>query len=103
MKSGPISISKDGPIKRMCNPGRRNDCFVFGSCLEDTSSRRVDSLTNQLNECVIEQSVENWEDNVKDVDAERSCSPINFAKIEARIDEDGVAIPPSQIIRTLVE
>lgn len=104
MKSGPISISKDGPIKRMCNPGRRNDCFVFGSCLEDTSSRRVDSLTNQLNECVIQRIVENWEDNdVKDDNAKCPCSTSNLSKIEARIDQDGVAIPSSQVIRALVE
>ncbi|KAL7493132.1 hypothetical protein ACHAWT_002237 [Skeletonema menzelii] len=103
MKSAPISVSKDGPIKSMCNPGRMNDCFVFGSCLEDTTSLRVDSLANQLNECVIQQRVEDWEDNVKYDDAEGSCSSINLFKIEARVDEDGVAIPSSQIIRALVE
>jgi hypothetical protein len=82
-----------------------NDSFVFDSCFEDASSRRrVDSLAKQLNECVIQQSVEDWEDNnVKDDDTESSFSYVNLVKIEARIDEDGVAIPPSQIIRTLVE
>ena len=104
MKSAPISVSKDVSIKRMCNPGRRNDDFVFGSCLEDNSSRHVDSLTNQLNECVIQQNVENWEDNdVKDDNAKSPCSTSNLSKIEARIDEDGVVIPSSQVIRALVE
>mmetsp|Transcript_37222 Transcript_37222/g.75962 ORF Transcript_37222/g.75962 Transcript_37222/m.75962 type:complete len:768 (+) Transcript_37222:30-2333(+) len=103
MKSAPISVSKDGPIKRMCNPGRRNDCFVFGSCLDDTSSRRVDLLTDQLNGCGIQQSAEDWEDNVEADDAKSSCSSINAVTIEARIDDDGVAIPSSQVIRTLVE
>eukprot|EP00985_Skeletonema_marinoi_P006406 scaffold2771_cov198-Skeletonema_marinoi.AAC.4 len=103
MKSAPISVTKDGPIKRMCNPGRRNDCFVFGSCLDDTSARHVDLLTDQLNGCGIQQSAEDWEDNVEADDAESSCSSINAVTIEARIDEDGVAIPSSQVIRTLVE
>jgi len=103
MKSAPISVTKDGPIKRMCNPGRRNDCFVFGSCLDDTSSRHVDLLTDQLNGCGIQQSAEDWEDNVEADDAKSSCSSINAVTIEARIDEDGVAIPSSQVIRTLVE
>jgi len=103
MKSAPISVTKDGPIKRMCNPGRRNDCFVFGSCLDDTSSRRVDLLTDQLNGCGIQQSAEDWEDNVEADDAKSSCSSINAVTIEARIDEDGVVIPSSQVIRTLVE
>jgi len=102
MKSAPISISKDGPIKRMCNPGRRNDGFVFGSCLED-ASRRVDLLTNQLKDCGIRQNVEDWEDNVEaDDDAKSSCLSNKVVKIEARVDEDGVAIPSSEVIRTLM-
>ena len=104
MKSAPISSSKDGPIKRMCNPGRRNDYFVFGSCLEDTSRRSVDLLTNQLNECGMQQNVEDWEDCVEaNDDAKGSCLPNdNLVKIEARVDEDGVAIPSIQVIQTLM-
>jgi len=103
MKSAPISISKNGPIKRICNPGRRNDCFVFGSCLED-ATRRVELLTSQLNDCGIQQTVEDWEVNVEaDNDAKSSCLPNHVVKIKARVDEDGVIIPSSQVLRTLME
>lgn len=107
MKSVPISISQDESIKRMCNPGRRNDCFVFGSCMEDTTSREdVASLKNRLNSCGLrEKDVEDWEEDIEaDDDVKKSgLSNISTSTIEARIDEDGVVIPSSQVIRTLMQ
>jgi len=101
MKTAPITIKEDAPIKRICNPGRRNDTFVFGSCLEDTS-HQVNSLVNQLDECVIRENVDDWED-IQAGDAEiAGLSESNF-KLEPRIDEDGVKILSSQVIRSLMQ
>lgn len=94
-KTAPITIKEDAPIKRICNPGRRNDTFVFGSCLEDTS-HQVNSLANQLDECFIGENVDDWED-IQAGDAES-----NF-KLEARMDEDGVKILSCQVIRSLMK
>ena len=100
-KTAPITIKEDAPIKRICNPGRRNDTFVFGSCLEDTS-HQVNSLANQLDECVIGENVHDWED-IQAGDAEiAGFSDSNF-KLEARMDEDGVKILSSKVIRSLMQ
>ena len=98
MKSAPIKISKDGAIKRICNPGRVNDSFVFGSSFGDDISRRVDSLTDQLNECAI---VEDWEANSDADDGNLLSNHIDSMK--ARVDEDEVLIPSSQAIWALME
>ena len=100
-KTAPITIKEDAPIKRICNPGRRNDTFVFGSCLEDTS-HQANSLANQLDECVIGENVDDWED-IQAGDAEiTGLSESNF-KLEARMDENGVKILSSQVIRSLMK
>ena len=97
MKSAPIDIKEDAPIKRVCNPGRRNDTFVFGSYLEDTS-HHVNSLANQLDECIIRDNVDDWED-IHDGAAKIA----GLSESNARMDEDGVKILSSKVIRSLMQ
>jgi hypothetical protein len=101
-KTAPITIKEDAPIKRMCNPGRRNDTFVFGSCLEDTS-HQVNSLANQLDECVIRENVDDWEDIQAGDDQIAGLLLESNFNLEARMDEDGVKILSSQVIRSLMQ
>jgi len=89
MKSAPISVKGDETIRRICNPGRMNDVFVFGSKFEIAGD--VDSLTTQMEK---QCGVANWEDNEEGIDE-------SFASIHARKDQDGVEIPSSNVLSIL--
>jgi len=90
MKSAPINVKEDETIRRICNPGRMNDKFVFGSKFEIAGD--VDSLTKQMEkQCGVEAS---WEDDEDGIDE-------SFASIHARKDEDGVEMPSSNVLSIL--
>jgi len=89
MKSAPISVKEDETIRRICNPGRMNDKFVFGSKFEIAGD--VDSLTKQMEKkCGVQSS---WEDE--------EGSTCRLAIVHARKDEDGVEIPSSNVLSIL--
>jgi len=89
MKSAPISVKEDETIRRICNPGRMNDKFVFGSKFEIAGD--VDSLTKQMEKkCGVQSSWEDQEGNDE-----------SLAIIHARKDEDGVEIPSSNVLSIL--
>ena len=89
MKSTPISVKGDETIHRICNPGRMNDVFVFGSKFEIGGD--VESLTKQMEkQCGVEASWEDEEGNDE-----------SFAIFYARKDEDGVEIPSSNVLSIL--
>ena len=105
MKSAPISVKGDESIQRICNPGRMNDIFVFGSKFEENRDNDdVESLTKQmLVQCDVQ---EDWED-CDDEDLDATTNSTHGMKISswseaARKDEDGVLIPSSNVLRNLI-
>lgn len=104
MKSAPLSIEGDEAIGRMCNPGRSNDMFVFGTQFETPVTNEhgsdVTTLMNQIEKLDIEENVEVWED--RDATVDDASSAATFS-IEARVDEDGVVIPASNVIWSLIQ
>ena len=126
MKSAPISVKGDDAVRRMCHPGRMNDAFVFGTRFVergDTSDdggnckNGVESLSNEMSVMHLQQGdgsredfVDNWEDrdNIMDEEPKRTtlagvATTRDFSSCcEARKDEDGVLIPPSNVLRNLI-
>ena len=104
MKSAPISVKGDESIQRICNPGRMNDIFVFGSKFEENRDNDdAESLTKQmLVQCDVQ---EDWED-CDDEDLDATTNSTHGMKIsswsEARKDEDGVLIPSSNVLRNII-
>ena len=105
IKSAPISVKGDESIQRICNPGRMNDIFVFGSKFEENRDNDdVESLTKQmLVQCDVQ---EDWED-CDDEDLGATTNSTHGMKISswseaARKDEDGVLIPSSNVLRNLI-
>jgi len=107
MKSAPITIKGDEAIGRICNPGRMNDLFVFGQKFENGDGD-VDSLARQLvQQCDIQEDVDDWEDRDGNNDDAMAYSKAErdgmVSTGTARNDEDGVFIPPSSVIKSLME
>ncbi|KAL3756099.1 hypothetical protein ACHAWU_009401 [Discostella pseudostelligera] len=114
MKSAPITVKSEDSICRMCNPGRMNDSFVFGSKLYHVDRARMSCPSNQSavvmtrqSDSIREDGVDDWEDRDDGEDDakisdEASVSMSTFA-CEARSDEDGVLIPPCHVLRILIE
>jgi len=117
MKSAPINITGEEAIGRICNPGRTNDSFVFGSKLfEDGGTGGddvVESLANQLlRQCDIQEDVDDWEEREGDYGndamtensvAGKNGTETDIADCGARNDEDSVLIPPRNVMRNLIE
>lgn len=102
MKSAPIKISGEMCIWRICHPGRTNDSFVFGSNLvvDGDGSSAVDLLANQ--------HVDDWEErdayskNGKNKKSTAGETGLNAKDVGTRNDQDGVLIPPSNVMRNLI-
>lgn len=94
MKSSPINISTDASISSMCNPGRRNDLFVFGD-LRGAELQDVTLLTSQL-------SIDNWEEHDADKIPSDHEPRQNNGILGCRIDCDNVMIPPSIVLSKLI-
>lgn len=100
MKTAPIKIAGDEAVRRMCNPGRSNDWFVFGSKLVSNDDR-VDSLANQLSQqCDVQDGVDDWEERETESTIVPNGSSVEYAG--ARTDEDGVLIPSCKVTITLI-
>lgn len=107
-KSAPISISEEGPISRMCNPGRLNDGFVFGTTFRSFNPAGVEALVDRLEQCDIQEDVDNWEDR----NCENICVRSNKSRFDAnkdrhcshsgRLDEEGVMIPSAVVVSNLI-
>ena len=96
MKAAPINVSDKVSTSKMCNPGRKNDMFVFDTKFSDG----VSLLANKLHGVNIEDSIDNWEDRdsyVIPLDHEQS------KMTEGRVDDDNVMIPSSSILLSLIE
>jgi len=118
MKSAPIKVLGEEAIQRMCKPGRRmNDCFVFGSNFEDGNDDDDDDGVELLadlllQQCDIQENTEDWEDrswgdhhNVAQLKDSMDVmqNGANIIGRKARDCEDGVLIPPSNVLRNLIE
>mmetsp|Transcript_18150 Transcript_18150/g.35282 ORF Transcript_18150/g.35282 Transcript_18150/m.35282 type:complete len:810 (+) Transcript_18150:2-2431(+) len=107
LKSAPISISEEGPISRMCNPGRLNDGFVFGKIFRSFNPAGVEALVDRLEQCDI-QDVDSWEDR----NCENICVRSSKIRFDAnkdrhcshsgRLDEEGVMIPSAVVLWNLI-
>ena len=95
MKSSPINISTDISIVRMCNPGRSNDLFVFGSSIGDEFQDDLTVLTSQLN-------IDNWEERDKIPSDGEPLQRQNHDILSCRNDCDNVLIPPSIMLSKLI-
>jgi hypothetical protein len=121
MKSAPISVKSEDSISRMCNPGRTNDSFVFGSKLDHVgrendgngcsrvsypSNRSAVVMTRQ-SDSIREDGVDYWEDRDHGEDdaikSDEASVMMSTYACEARSDEDGVLIPPCHVLRSLME
>eukprot|EP00585_Thalassiosira_rotula_P022452 CAMPEP_0196222372 /NCGR_PEP_ID=MMETSP0912-20130531/44625_1 /TAXON_ID=49265 /ORGANISM="Thalassiosira rotula, Strain GSO102" /LENGTH=112 /DNA_ID=CAMNT_0041501139 /DNA_START=15 /DNA_END=350 /DNA_ORIENTATION=+ len=112
MKSASINITGEEAIWRICNPGRMNDSFVFGSRLSTDAGdggNAVESLAGQLSQqCGIQEDVDDWEErdgNENNSKIEKSITRGDGFKSNnfgGRNDEDGVSIPPSSVIKNLI-
>ncbi|KAL3788247.1 hypothetical protein ACHAW5_005298 [Stephanodiscus triporus] len=124
MKSAPISVKGDDVVRKMCHPGRMNDSFVFGTrfvergCTSDDGgncrnglmslSNNLSAMNLQRGDVTREDIVDNWEDRDNNVDEESKGSSLAGAATrrahwcEARKDEDGILIPPSNVLRNLI-
>ena len=112
MKMAPIAVAGEDAVRRICNPGRTADCFVFGcksfddSCVDD-----LKSLANQLSRCDIEvyDAVDDWEErgveDSREANRTQTSAPGNgfdSSDESSRKDEDGVSIPPSNVLLNLI-
>mmetsp|Transcript_3095 Transcript_3095/g.5507 ORF Transcript_3095/g.5507 Transcript_3095/m.5507 type:complete len:209 (-) Transcript_3095:115-741(-) len=112
MKSAFINITGEEAIWRICNPGRTNDSFVFGSRLRfevGDGGDAVESLADQLlQQCGIHEDMDDWEERdgyENDSNIEKSITTENGLKandFRGRNDEDGVSIPPSSVLKNLI-
>jgi len=115
MKAGPIKIDGDDAIGRICNAGRLNDEFLFGSKLSfaedggEDAKNAVEVLADQLSSgCGIgEDSVDDWEnreESNEEITANHSMveSEKNMNDGRARMDEDNVVIPAGHVMRNLI-
>jgi hypothetical protein len=107
MKSVPISVKGDNAIRMMCRPGRMNDSFVFGTRLVDYKQQQqhwddcshgkegVELLSNEVVVLNLGERTDNAIDQTTAAAAAAGCC-------YARKDEDGVLIPPSNVLRSLI-
>ncbi|KAL7468542.1 hypothetical protein ACHAXS_008767 [Conticribra weissflogii] len=108
MKSAPITISEEGSISRMCNPGRLNDTVVFGTILRSSNPSGVEALADRLERCDIQENIDNWESR----HGEHFCVSSNESEFVAindrnrthhgRLDDEGVLIPSAGVLWNLI-
>ncbi|KAL3776691.1 hypothetical protein ACHAWO_003104 [Cyclotella atomus] len=98
MKAAPIDVSGDESISRISNPGRTNDSFVFGAEFEN----EVSLLANRFDAVHVDESIDYWEErdtNAISLDeTEESTDCVNCI-----VDLDGVLVPTSSILSSLIE
>lgn len=97
MKAAPISISGDDSIKRICNPGRNNDLFVFELEFRDD----VSLLVKRLKDINVDESIDDWEErDSNDIAANDDNSSKSTA---CRVDDDHVLIPSCVLLSRLID
>ena len=118
MKAAPISIdSNREKVRQLINPGRDEDNFVFSSYYDDwlgeggkKQSKNINdefegmsSLQRAMAKARISQNTEKASNNVEDttkIDDEWIIKNCDCQTV--RVDQDGIKVPPSHVIRKLI-